>query len=116
MDGMTMDLFPDEAEAPAAPPRPTRDLARLTRVLEEAMSAAGRKAALKTMSEVERLALIDAVDVVATHKRDAYARAYAGAPPDSLGWTHRQPALAAATALLHASMLGNELIPMAPAE
>ena len=110
-----MDLFADTpdaappAEQLAALPKPTPAYARL---LESAMADAGRKAVFKGLDVELKDRLTVALEVVARAKRAAYDRAVAGEFLSSFDWLARQPALAAATALLHSAFIDTSAIPM----
>jgi hypothetical protein len=118
MDGMTMDLFADTPDGVQPPARPTNSAPEMdyTPVLEAAFAGSGRKAAMKVLDPERKAALVTAVAVVASAKRNAYDSAVAGESLCSFGWLTRQPALAAATALLHSVFIDSSAIPMAEAK
>lgn len=120
MDNMTLDLFGDmSTEAPTTPASSPAQTVPVTpnphyeKLLESVMADAGRKAAFKGLDSEHKSRLAIALEMVALAKRAAYDRAVAGEFLSNFDWLNRQPALAAATALLNSAFIDSGAIAMA---
>lgn len=71
-----------------------------------------RKTRVKALTPQERLALDEALLLVAACKTSAYDAAHQGARPSTYGWLAKQTALTDAIALLQANLIDVGSIPM----